>query len=715
MGDRGQVPEDQAGERSRSRNLLFGATHGPVVQAGAIHGDVNLAPTIPDTGPVVPRQLLPVPARFTGRVPELRLLRDIAAGVGPTSPTVVVLRGPGGVGKTALALRWLGEIAERFPDGNLYADLVMSTGQPVAPEEVLGHFLRALGVAPQRIPTGLAERTALYRSVTARSALVVLLDSVMSAAQAKVLLPAAPGSLTVITSRRPLLGLVAAGAHTVPVEPLGPSNALELLTRTIGAERVRVERDNAERLIGLCGGLPIALCVVGARMASRPRRSLARMIDDLHDERVRLDALSAEGDLSVRATFDAAYADLSPPLRQIYRTLGLQPGKTFGVEAVAAALGSDVRKTQRAFDELIDASLLEELVDGDYRLHDLVRVHALDQALAHDSDEDRAAVVRNVLHWHLFAAQAANQVVMPARRVLTYDFAGPVHEFTLPLGIDDHTAALAWLADHRASLVAATNDAAKHGWAELAYHLSDALRPLFILHRHERDSLEVGEVALRAAEDWGNDAAQTSARKRLGRTYLHLGHLNRARYHATELLRRARAHHDRRAEASALKNLAQLHAASADPARAVATFEQVIGILAALHKRRDEALARIELADVHLAQGNATAAMAESRQSRDILSSLVPSDPYNTARATSRLGQACLMAQDGERAREFLEAALSVLAAQDAGHERGQAHRALAQLCRRTGDDDGARSHDATADVLLAADEPSGAVPEQSG
>ncbi len=120
----------------------------------------------------------------------------------------------------ALALRWLGEVAERFPNGSLYADLALSTGQPVAPEDVLGYFLRALGVAPQRVPPGLAERTALYRSVTAQLDLVVLLDNAASAAQAKVLLPVAPNSLAVVTSRRPLLGLVATGAHAVQVDPL---------------------------------------------------------------------------------------------------------------------------------------------------------------------------------------------------------------------------------------------------------------------------------------------------------------------------------------------------------------------------------------------------------------------------------------------------------------------------------------------------------------
>ena len=144
-------------------------------------------------------------------------------------------------------------------------------------------------------PSSLAERTALYRSVTARLDFVVLLDNAVSAAQAQVLLPAGTNSLAVVTSRRPLLGLSAGGEHAVQVDPLGAADALELLSHTIGSQRIQTERRSAERLAGLCGGLPIALCIAAARIASRPRRSLARMIDGLSDERARLDGLSAEG------------------------------------------------------------------------------------------------------------------------------------------------------------------------------------------------------------------------------------------------------------------------------------------------------------------------------------------------------------------------------------------------------------------------------------
>jgi tetratricopeptide (TPR) repeat protein len=385
----------------------------------------------------------------------------------------------------------------------------------------------------------------------------------------------------------------------------------------------------------------------------------------------------------------------------------LLPGNGFSVEAAAAALSIDVRAARRALDELVDMSLLEDRAGGDYRFHELVRVHAIDQALREDSEDDRAEAVRNVLHWYLYVANLANRVVMPARRVLAHNFGRQVPDFALPPGIDHHATAMAWLADRHTTLMAATHDAAKFGWAQLAYHLSDALQPLFILHKHQRSALEIGEVALRAAETWDNVAAETSARKRLGRTYAQLGHTDRARHHATELLRQARARHDRRAEASALKNLALLDAAGENPQRAVERFAQVIGILRVLDKRRGEGLARIELADVLVRLNDTEGAIAQLRQAQDILSAVNPPDPYNAARATSRLGQAHLRRRDFGLARQLLQEAVAVLAYHDAGQERGQAHRALAELSRQTGDDDGARRHDEAAARVLDADEPS--------
>jgi tetratricopeptide (TPR) repeat protein len=664
-----------------------------------MHGNVHVH-SASEGYSVVPRQLLPPPPHFTGRHEELSTLDEMLEG-GP--PTVIVVKGQGGVGKTALALSWLDRIRDRFPDGQLYADLTHATGEPVAPEDVLGQFLRSLDVAPHQVPAGLSERTALYRSVTAERALIVLLDNVFSAGQARVLLPASATGVTVVTSRRTLLGLLAEGAHVVQVDPLDHRNALALLTARVGERRIEQERGQAETLTALCGGLPIALCVAGARVAARPRRSLARMVDELTDERARLDGLSAEGDLSVRATFDVAYAGLPDRLQRSYRTLGLHPGPAFGVEAAAAMTGTEPREARDILEDLVDASLLEELDENSYRFHDLVRVHALDQALEHDSEETRTRVARRILEWYLAAAQDASHTVMPARRVLRYEFSAG--QPPAPTNVSGHHAALNWLERQRPNLVAATHDAVQHDLPKLAYHLADALQPLFILHQHNREEVEIGELALRAAQQLGDNPAQNNMRKRLARTYTYLGHIDRAEHHIDEMLSRCRANGDRSGEASALKSLALLLVKLGRLGQAVGIFERTLELLRVLGKRRGEGLVLINLGETLVQLEDTQLALERLQRARDILASLGDPDPYNEARATAALGNAHLQHGDHEVAREALQHALDLFADQGSPRERGRAHESLAELGRRTGNDEEARRHDDIAGTLLAAPE----------
>jgi DNA-binding transcriptional ArsR family regulator len=567
----------------------------------------------------------------------------------------------------------------------MHAELTLSTGEAVASEDVLGQFLRALGVLPQRVPSGLAERTSLYRSLTANRALAILLDDAISAAQVRTLLPTSPRSLTVITSRRKLLGLLAEGVQVLSVNSLDPDGGLELLTNAIGAQRVTAERAIAEQLVELCAGLPVALCVIAARAAARPRRSLALMAEELSEERTRLDALSMEGELSVRSAFDAAYAELSAQLRVCYRALGIQPGRLFPVEAVAAAIETDVRTARQHLDRLVDANLLEEVDDDQYQFHDLVRVHALDQALDHDSDDVRRTILRRTLHWYLGATRAAGRAAMPSRRVLAYDF-DDVGDATLPVSIGEPASALDWLERHRTNLTAAIRDAAKLDLPALTYHLVDALQPLYILHNHDQNTIEVDELGLRSAEAIGDVRAELDMRKRLARLYAFLGESDVADRLAVVALERARAAQDRVEEATALETLGELATRRNLPDLAEGYFSQALVILRPLQKVRTEGLLLTAYGAVLQQTDKMDEAAEQLRRAVTLLADLRPADPYNLARAKAALAKICVATGAVAEARPLLEDAITALADYGADHERAEVHRTMAGLARSIGD-----------------------------
>jgi tetratricopeptide (TPR) repeat protein len=661
-------------DQARPANAITGDVSGQAVQAGTIHGDVHFHQPPADAGAVVPRQLLTPPSNFANRAIELSTLDKMLSGRGPA---VVVLKGPGGVGKTALALHWLDRLAGTFPDGQLYADLTLSDGEPVLVDDILGQFLRALGVAPHRVPAGLAERAALYRSVTAGLRLAVLLDDAVSAGQVRVLLPASRGAV-VVTSRRALAGLLAAGALSLPIDPLDEQSALDLLGGSIGTARVDEEAVPARQLVGLCAGLPLALCVAGARVALRPRRPLTRLVAELVDERRRLDALSVSDDLSVRTTFDLAYAGLSAGQQRVYRAMGVHPGVRFGPEVIAAATGSSA---EQLIEELVDASLVEEVADGRYRLHDLVRVHARDQA----DHVERTEFLRRIVGWYLHATRAAAALVMPARAVLTADTDG-----TLPDGLDDLASALAWLETNRPTLIEVIRAAVDAQRSHEAYLLADALQTLFIVHRHDRDVVTVGEAVLERLDD---PVAVTRMRKRVARAYAVLGDEQRALAHATDLLSTARHRHDRRGEANALRSLALLHARFDQRTAAVAEYEAALVILRDLGQDRARALSLVDLGLTLLELDRCADAADRLTEARHAFGQLDAPDEFNEARADAALGAALAGTGSLAPARLLLADALRRFTAQHADHETARTHRWLADLARRVGDEEAACEH----------------------
>ena len=236
----------------------------------------------PGAGPMVPSQLPPQVLPFVGRDEELAAM-DLAMRPDPEVelPGTIVVSGPAGVGKTALALRWAHHRVDWFPDGQLYADLGADPcadfpagmdGRRADPYAVVDRFLRALGVPAHDIPLDLAEKLALYRSCTARRRLLIVLDNAGDSEQVRPLLPGGANCRVVVTSADPLDDLVARqGADRAFVRPLAAETARELADMLVGAPGTPVEAQAVTDLVATSSGNPLSVRLGAARIRSRAR------------------------------------------------------------------------------------------------------------------------------------------------------------------------------------------------------------------------------------------------------------------------------------------------------------------------------------------------------------------------------------------------------------------------------------------------------------
>ncbi|MDH2426172.1 AfsR/SARP family transcriptional regulator [Sphaerisporangium sp. TRM90804] len=336
---------------------------------------------------VRPAQLPPDIADFVGRgeVGD-RIAATLAhTAHSGTAVRVICISGMPGVGETTLAVHAAHRARPDFPSGQFYAQLD-GPGGGSDPGQVLAGFLLAAGMPPERIPADRDERSKLFRTWCSDRQVLIVLDDATGGAQIQPLLPGSPGCAVIVTSRSGLHGF--AGAHVVELEPLSPGEGLELLGRIIGPERLEAERAAAERIVHLCGGLPLALRCAGSRLAASQGLTLASLAERLRDPRARLDNLCAAG-LDVRAAFRAAYERLPDPERGLFRLLGLLRTPHVTVRQAGALLGCDPGHAERLLAGLAATSLLTaEPGPSDeirHTIHDLLALYAR-ESLDHELD-----------------------------------------------------------------------------------------------------------------------------------------------------------------------------------------------------------------------------------------------------------------------------------------------------------------------------------------
>ena len=500
-----------------------------------MRADLSPSPVV-----AVPRQLpAPVPV-FAGRAAELEALTSLLEEAARPGGTVVIsaIDGTAGIGKTALALQWAHQVADRFPDGQLYVNLrgFDPAGPPVTPAEAVRGFLDAFEVPAERIPGSLDAQATLYRSLLTGRRVLVLLDNARDTNQVRPLLPGSPGCSVVVTSRNRLDGLIAGGAHPLTVGLFTPTDAYQMLACRLGADRVAAEAEAVQQIIERCARLPLALSIVAARAATHPDFLLTDLAEELRDEKGRLPALDAgEAATSVTAVFSWSYRQLSDPAAQLFRLLGLHPGPDIAAPAAASLAAVPLTAARPMLAELARANLITEHTPGRFTFHDLLRTYATAQVRAYDSGTDQDAALQRMLDHYLHTAQAAWHLSYPHQQqaiTLTPPLPGVTPEEPA-----DYPAAWAWFTAEYPVLLAAVQLAAATGQHTHAWQLPHTLVPFFERQGHWHDFAATHQTALTATQHHADQQGQAHAHLGIGQARARIGRLDEARPHLQHALR----------------------------------------------------------------------------------------------------------------------------------------------------------------------------------
>jgi DNA-binding SARP family transcriptional activator len=653
----GRVPEALRVYQQARRALAEGLGLEPRselrrLETAMLAGDPRLdlpAPAVPAAA--VPCLLPADVADFTGRGAEVDLLCDALAAADRPAVVVSAVAGRGGVGKTALAVHVAHRLADSFPDGQLYVNL---HGGQVEPGEVLGRFLRGLGVDGTAIPQDIDERAELYRGRLAGRRVLVLLDNASGEAQVEPLLPGSASNAVLVTSRTRLGGL--AGARLVELDVLDREQALLLLSRIAGAARVAAEPAAAAELVGLCAHLPLAVRIAGARLASRPHWLIADLVGRLSDERHRLDELS-HGGLAVRASLEVSFRGLDSEAQTLFRRLGLLDAPDFAGWVGAALLDIPVARGVELAERLVDARLLE-VVGRDacgltrFRFHDLVRGYARERAAEESAEERRAALARAFGAW-LALAEGAHRRVYGGDYVIVHGSAA-----RWPVSGAEHDP-LTWLETERLGIVAGVRQAASVDLDELAWDLGGSCVALFATRWYLDDwqlAIDHGLAATRRRGNRRGEAAtlycqaalldakgdyvqamrelriafdlfeQVGERHGLGLVLTHMSHLTRRlgdfdKSLATGSEGRALVHEagDRAAEASAVRSVAQTNLALGHVALVESGLADALSILDGTGNLRDRAQVLYSVGELQLKRGSYDAAVEAFTQVLEIV------------------------------------------------------------------------------------------------
>jgi len=647
----------------------------------------DTAAEAPPVATVVPRQLPGDIGTFVGRaktIETLDVLLDNGDGAEQTAPLpIVAIVGPGGIGKTALAVRWAHAISGRFPDGQLFADLKgFSDTVPVPPSLVLHRFLRALGATAEDIPTDLDERVTLFRSMLAGRRAVIVLDNARDAAQVRPLLPGASTCLVVVTSRVELRGLaVSHDLHGVMVDGLSLDEGVQLLVRLLGPQRIRAEAGAAVDLVELCRTLPLALRLAAAQLAVDERQSIERFAVRVREAgRLSTLAVPDDPDTALRTTFDLSYASLRPEAQRLLRLTGSHPGPDMSLASLAALSGRDEMSTRTHMEELATLHLVGRAGADRWEFHDLVREYVTGHLGVTETAEQKRRL-RGLLDWYTGMVRGANEHVL--RGELTSNGGGAAFA--------TYADALDWLDEESAGITAAIIAAERADLSSYVFGLAAMMWRYYLVRGQYEQFNATADLALEMAHRLGDIEQQTLFSILLGNAYSARCDPDRAIEYYDRAIALARRVGDRQREARALSNSG---ASLMDLGRYGEARERLAEAMPLLIELGDEtpwAGAHLDLGKMAMLEGDNDRAHEHFTQAQEVFERI--ENRHGVAVALYYLGAAQL--EQGEIVSASLRLEQALTASADAGFTFGVAlvHSRLALASAMAGAFDAVREH----------------------
>ena len=681
------------------RDLHFAIGAGDEAAIGAAEAVIaERAGTLARPDISIPRQL-PRAENLVGREPLAAEVRWLLGRPPGTAAPVVVISGPGGTGKTALALRAGHESAELYPDGQIYAELRGTSGAPADISEVLAQILRAFG-APQ-VPESEAERLAEYRTLLSTRRVLLVLDDAASGAQVRELVPANPGCAVVITARRRLPDI--GGAHHVaPLEPLGTEDATTLFLRVVAEAGISLtgEQDAVGTVVELCAGLPLALRIAGALRVHGHPQPTAELAHRL--ARQGLEGF-VYGDYSVAAVIGAGFERLDAGARRLFLGFGMLRLTGFGLWTSAALLGTADGVDGAAALSQLSASFMIQPVEPDmrYRFHDLTREYARHRALA-EYPGDRAAVP-------VQAYQALLTLVRRAHSALSGGDFDVVHSVVPDWDAPPEVLAevdagpLDWFEKERLNIRGAVGHCAALGLTEICWDLAVSSTEFYTIRSYHDDWQATHVAALEACRRAGDQRGEgivlacmhqpalAASRRASDRTGV--ADLERA----VELLVGCGERHG---QAIALRTLANALRRRGHLTRPLALFGQALVLYEESGDTAGRWLTLRYIGQTHLDMADPEEALRVLAQAQDVAGQL--GSPRFIAQTRYWMGQACLGAGDLEGAQAAFESVYAGYG-DDVGTGHAYALHGLGNVAWRRGAYEAAERHFTTAVELAQA------------